>query len=85
MEMPQKMFSVRAEDIVVGSIFYSDDYENGNGIVPFKLLAPMTEKNGVIILKVLNLNMKQEQDFLINKTMPREIFLDKLNTNWRRI
>jgi hypothetical protein len=29
--------------------------------------------------------MKQEQDFLINKTMPREIFLDKLNTNWRRI
>ena len=85
MEIPTKMFSVKAEDIVVGSIFYSDDYENGYGITPFKLLAPITEKNGIITLKVLNLNTKQEQDFLINKAMPREIFLGKLNTNWRRI
>lgn len=85
MEIPAKLYSVQAKDLIVGNIFYADDYENNGGITPFKLLEKPIIKNNIIILKVINLKLKIDQDFLINPNMPREIFLDKLETNWRKV
>ena len=84
----EKSYSVKPEDVQIDQSFWIEDIEGGRSgkFSEFicKEVAVVTA-NGIIEIKAICVETKTERFIKINRSFPREIFVQKLNTEWRKL
>lgn len=81
--MNPNLFSIPIRDLQVNQIFYIK--ESAEEFTTLELIEPIINKGNILELNCIDKTTGNKRLLILNQSFPIDIFVDKLNTDWRII